>query len=309
MKTALVIMAAGIGSRFSGGIKQLTPVGPHDELIIDYSIFDALEAGFNEVVFIIRRDLTEEVRAMIGDRLEAMIGKVPNLQKVTYVYQELTALPEGVDAEALLKNRKKPWGTGQAVLACRGTVDCPFAIINADDYYGKKAFRQIHDFLIGHYGEPARYCMSGFVLKNTLSPYGGVTRGLCTVDEDGYLSDIAETGGLVPTEQGAETDGRYVDPDTLASMNIWGFQPDFLDGLDDDFRAFLQTADVEKDEFLLPEVVGNRVLAGKARVFCMRTEDRWFGVTYKEDKPIVIGEIRQLIGAGLYREDLWKDYL
>ena len=309
MRTALVIMAAGIGSRFSGGIKQLTPVGPHNELIIDYSIFDALEAGFNEVVFIIRRDLLEEVRAMIGDRLEAMIGKVPNLQKVSYVYQEITALPDGVDAETLVRDRKKPWGTGQAVLACRGEVDCPFAIINADDYYGKTAFRQLHEFLLTHEGEKGSYCLSGFVLKNTLSPYGGVTRGLCTVDAASYLSDIAETRGLIPTEQGAETDGRYVDPETLVSMNIWGFQPDFLEGLDADFREFLQTADVTADEFLLPEVVGKRVLSGQAKVLCLRTEDRWFGVTYQEDKPIVIGEIRKLIDAGLYAEDLWSELL
>lgn len=307
MKTALVIMAAGIGSRFGGGIKQLTPVGPHDELIIDYSIFDALEAGFNEVVFIIRPDLLDGVREMIGDRLEALIGKVPNLQKVSYVFQELTALPAGLDAEELTKDRKKPWGTGQAILSCRGTVDCPFIVINADDYYGKTAFRQIHDFLIRHYDEQGHYCLSGFVLKNTLSPYGGVTRGLCSLDEQNYLTDIAETRNLIPTEQGAETNGIAVDPETMASMNIWGFTPEFLDGLEEDFRKFLQMADLEKGEFLLPEIVGTRLHQGLARVLCLKTEDRWFGVTCQEDKAVVIREIRQLIDAGVYREDLWNE--
>jgi len=306
MKTAIVIMAAGIGSRFSGGIKQLTPVGPHEELIIDYSIFDALEAGFNEIVFIIRRDLLQEVREQIGDRMEALIGTVPNLQKVSYVFQELTDLPDGIDP-AVAAERKKPWGTGQAILACRTAVDCPFVIINADDYYGKQAFRQVHGFLTEHYEEQRHYCMAGFVLENTLSPFGGVTRGLCRLDENGYLTDIAETRNIVPVPDGAETGGIFVDPKTPASMNIWGFTPDFLEGLEDDFRTFLWEADLSGDEFLLPEVVGNRVKSGKARVCCLTTEDRWFGVTYREDKPIVAAEIRKLIEAGIYEEKLWNN--
>ena len=189
----------------------------------------------------------------------------------------------------------------------KNSLKAAYIIPYADDYYGKTAFRQIHEFLIRHYDEQGHYCLSGFVLKNTLSPYGGVTRGLCTLDDQNYLTDITETRNLIPTEQGAETEGRYVDPETMASMNIWGFTPDFLDGLDADFRRFLETADLQKDEFLLPEVVGSRVTQEKARVYCLRTEDPWFGVTYKEDKPIVIGEIRQLIDAGIYREDLWNE--
>lgn len=306
MRTALVIMAAGIGSRFSGGIKQLTPVGPNGELIIDYSIFDALEAGFNEIVFIIRRDLDQEVREIIGDRLETMIGKVPNLQKVSYVYQELGALPSGVDAESLVANRKKPWGTGQAILSCKNHVSCPFVIINADDYYGKKAFRMVHRFLMDHYEEQGHYCMAGFVLAHTLSPNGSVTRGLCRLDDANYLTGIVETRNLIRTDAGAETNGIFVDPLTSVSMNIWGFTPDFLDGLEAEFRRFLTTGDVIGGEFLLPEVVGRRVENGEVRVCCLKTDDHWFGVTYQEDKPAVIKEIRELIDAGVYRAELWN---
>ena len=307
MRTAIVIMAAGIGSRFSGGIKQLTPVGPNGELIIDYSIFDALEAGFNEIVFIIRHDLYQEVREIIGDRLEALIGTVPNLRKVSYVYQELTDLPSGMNAEVLAAGRKKPWGTGQAILACQGTVDCPFVIINADDYYGKTAFRTVHRFLTEHYHEQRHYCMAGFVLKNTLSPYGSVTRGLCEVDAFGYLTNVTETRHLIAVPGGVEAEGTPVDPEMPASMNLWGFTPDVLDGVEEDFRTFLLTADLEQDEFLLPEVVRSRVTGSKARVRCLPTSDPWFGVTYREDKPIVAAEIRKLIDAGIYNEKLWNN--
>ena len=304
MKTALVIMAAGIGSRFGGGIKQLTPVGPNGELIIDYSIHDALEAGFNEVVFIIRKEIEPELRAMIGSRLERGIGTIPNLRRVSYVYQELDDLPEGFDAASLAAGRAKPWGTGQAILACRGVVNCPFAVINADDYYGKSAFRAIHEFLTEHGMERGHYCMAGFVLSNTLSYFGSVTRGLCEVSPAGYLTGITKTRNLIRTEQGAEADGIPVDGGTPVSMNMWGFTPDFLEGLGEEFREFLRTGDTVRGEFLLPEVVGRRLKAGTARVRCLETNDRWFGVTYREDRPIVEQRIRELIDAGVYPQRL-----
>lgn len=300
MNTALVILAAGIGSRFGGGIKQLTPVGPNGELIIDYSIHDALEAGFNEIVFIIRRELEPELRALLGDRLERGIGTVPNLRAVRYVYQELTDLPPGYDAAALAAARKKPWGTGQALLSCRGAVDCPFAVINADDYYGKQAFRSVHAWLTAHGRERGAGCMAGFVLKNTLSDHGSVTRGLCSVGADGTLTGIKETRNLVRTPGSAAHDGVAVDPETPVSMNFWGFSPDLLEGLEADFRSFLETGDRVNGEFLLPEAVDRRLRAGTLRVRCLPTEDRWFGVTYKEDRPIVEQEIRALVARGVY---------
>ena len=309
MNTALVIMAAGIGSRFGGGIKQLTPVGPNGELIIDYSIHDALEAGFNEVVFIIRREIEPELRAMIGGRLERGIGTIPNLRRVSYVYQELDDLPSGFDAAALAADRAKPWGTGQAILACRGVVDCPFAVINADDHYGKSVFRAIHDFLTEHGTERGHYCMAGFVLSNTLSYFGSVTRGLCEVSPAGYLTGITETRNLIRTEQGAEADGVAIDGKTPVSMNMWGFTPDFLEGLEEEFREFLRTGDTVRGEFLLPEVVGRRLKTGEARVRCLETKDRWFGVTYKEDRPIVERRIRELIDAGVYPPRLFSEQL
>ena len=305
MDTALVILAAGIGSRFGGGIKQLTPVGPNGELIIDYSIFDALEAGFNEIVFIVRREIEPELRAMIGDRLERGIGTLPNLRKVSYVYQELSDLPAGFDAAVLTADRKKPWGTGQAILACRGVVSCPFVVINADDYYGKSAFRMIHDFLVEHGAERGHYCMAGFVLKNTLSYFGSVTRGLCEVSAEGYLTGITETRNLIRTEQGAETNGIPVDIETPVSMNMWGFTPDFLEGLEEEFCEFLRTGDAAGGEFLLPEVVGKRLRTGEASVRCLETRDRWFGVTYQEDRPVVEQRIRELIEAGVYPRQLY----
>jgi len=305
MDAALVIMAAGIGSRFGGGIKQLTPVGPNGELIIDYSIYDALEAGFNEIVFIIRKDIEGEVRELIGDRLSARIGKVPNLKKVTFVCQELDDLPDGFNAAALAAERKKPWGTGQAVLTCRSVVSCPFVVINADDYYGKHAFSAIHEFLIRHGTEHGHYCMAGFVLKNTLSDFGTVTRGICRA-EGGYLTDIVETRNIRKTAEGAEADGVSLDIYSPVSMNMWGFTPDFLEGMEADFCHFLRNADLSKEEFLLPEVVNNRMKQGCARVCCLETGDPWFGVTYQEDRPIVQQRLGALIADGVYPQNLWE---
>ena len=302
MNTALVIMAAGIGSRFGQGIKQLTPIGPNGELIIDYSIHDALEAGFNEIVFVIRRELEPLMREMVGDKVAARIGE----ENVHYVYQELEKVPEGFDGPALAAGRTKPWGTGQAVLACRGTVKVPFAVINADDYYGTKAFRNVHDYLVEHAGEKSRCCMADFILKNTLSDFGTVTRGVCTV-KDGYLTDVVETFDIKKTETGAEAgDGTVLDPAASVSMNFWGFTPEFLDCLEEGFARFLEAGNTAKGEYLLPVVVDKQLKSGAITVRCLTTDDTWFGVTYGQDRPLVEAAIRDLIAKGVYTTPLYK---
>lgn len=303
MKTSLVIMAAGIGSRFGQGIKQLEPVGPDGEIIMDYSIHDALEAGFDRVVFIIRRDLEKDFREVIGERIEKICP-------VAYVFQEKDDLPAGFACPA---ERKKPWGTGQALLACRGTVNEPFAVINADDYYGKEGFRLAHDFLVQNAARSGAYCMAGFILRNTLSENGAVTRGICRVDENGYLTKVTETGGLVatPTGAGVEKDGAVtpVDPDSVVSMNLWALTPDFLDELEAGFPAFLcglAPGDF-KSEYLLPAVIDGMVQSGRATVKVLKTNDRWFGVTYQEDKKAVVDSFRELYGKGVYQVPLYGE--
>ena len=233
--TALVVMAAGIGSRFGGGIKQLAPVGPNGEIIMDYSIHDALEAGFNKIVFIIRKDIEDEFRTVIGNRME-------KLADVSYVFQDMHDLPEGFTCP---EDRKKPWGTGQAVLACRKTLDIPFAVINADDYYGKEGFRKIHEFLVSEQPKDgkAHYCMAGFILGNTLSENGSVTRGICKANEKGHLTHVVETHDIYKTTEGAgvpdETGSLTpVDVNSLVSMNMWGFTPDILNVLEKGFPEF-----------------------------------------------------------------------
>ena len=302
MKTALVIMAAGIGSRFGGGIKQLEPVGPTGEIIMDYSIYDAMEAGFNRIVFIIRKDIEADFREVIGDRIEKICAK--RGVSVGYAFQSMQAVPEGV---AVPEGRTKPWGTGQAVLAARNQVDCPFAVINADDYYGKEAFVKLHDFLCAE-REPNTYCMAGFILKNTLSENGGVTRGICQVNGNGYLTDVVETRNIVKTADGAEVDGVAVDPNAYVSMNMWGLDPAFMDTLQVGFEEFFKTAAVEnplKAEYLLPIYIGQLLRENKVSVQVLETQDKWFGVTYREDKPAVVESFRKLIEAGVYAPDLF----
>ena len=306
-KTALVIMAAGIGSRFGKGIKQLAPVGPNGEIIMEYSIYDALEAGFNKVVFIIRKDLEEEFRAVIGNKIE-------QITEVEYAFQSLEDLPDGFEKPA---DRTKPWGTGQAVLACKGIVNEPFLVINADDYYGKEAFKLIHDFLVSDHAEKAEkqydFCMAGFILGNTLSDNGAVTRGICVVDENEHLIGVNETGGIVKTATGAACDDKdgnqtACDPASHVSMNMWGFTPDFLDELESGFRTFLseqKEGDI-KSEYLLPTIVDQLIKSGRANVSVLETTDKWFGVTYKEDKPVVVESIKKLIAEGKYPEKLYK---
>lgn len=298
---SLVILAAGIGSRF-GGVKQLAPVGPGGEVIIDYSIHDAIAAGFNKIVFILRHDIFDDFKEVLGDRLEERFRALG--VKWEYVFQELVEPPEG---------RTKPWGTGQALMACRGVVNEPFAIINADDYYGPEAYVKAADFL--KKADPANksaYGMVGFVLKNTLSDNGGVTRGVCARNADGYLTKIVETSNIVKTAGGAAVqDGDTstpIDVESLVSMNLWMLMPSFLDGLDAGFEAFRQSMkNPLKDEYLLPSIVDEHIQDGSATVQVLSTDGRWFGVTYREDLPTVQDAIRALHDKGVYGEPLYAD--
>ena len=302
--TTLVIMAAGIGSRFGGGIKQLEKMGPNGEIIMDYSIYDAKEAGFNKVVCIIRKDIEKDFKEIIGNRIEKVMD-------VEYVFQSLEDIPDGFKVPA---ERKKPWGTGQAVLCCKGVVNEPFAVINADDYYGKEGFKKVHDYLVSGKTTERQYdmCMAGFILKNTLSENGGVTRGVCVVDQNDYLTKVVETGGLQLNADGtmAYEDNGYdmvITPEQHVSMNMWGFQPEFLDELETGFVEFLKNipSDEIKREYLLPTIVDNLLQDGKASVKVLETQDKWFGVTYKEDKEGVVASIKKLISDGVYPENLW----
>lgn len=305
MKTTLVIMAAGIGSRFGGGIKQLEKMGPNGEIIMDYSIYDAREAGFDKVVFIIRKDIEQDFKEIIGNRIAAQI-------EVDYVFQDIADLPEGYSVP---EGRTKPWGTGQALLCCRGVVKEPFVVINADDYYGKEAFVHMHDFLVNHQEMPDYFQMgmAGYILKNTLSENGTVTRGVCVVDEQQNLSEIIETTGIQEAEGRIvcdnETVQQWITSDVNVSMNMWAAYPDFLDYLTEDFRKFLGTIDDNptKKEYLLPTIVGQLLQEQKAQVKVYETRDRWFGVTYMEDKPGVVASIRKLIEDGVYAEKLWEE--
>ncbi len=298
--TALVIMAAGIGSRFGGGIKQLEPVGPNGEIIMDYSIHDALEAGFNKIVFIIRKDLEKDFKEIIGQRIE-------KIAPVEYVFQELDDLPEGYKKP---EGRTKPWGTGQAVLCVKGVVKDPFLVINADDYYGKEGFKKIHQYLSEEMDEDSDIydiCMGGFILSNTLSENGGVTRGVCVLNEDGTLKDVTETYNIEMKGNGlfaTDVDGNPVaiSPKQHVSMNMWGLPPKFLDELEDGFKEFLdnQKEGDLKSEYLLPSIIDGMVKSGRAKVAVLETLDKWFGVTYKEDKEAVVNAIKKLIADGVY---------
>ena len=303
--TALVIMAAGIGSRFGGGIKQLEPVGPGGEIIMDYSIHDAMEAGFNKVIFIIRRDLEKDFKEIIGHRIEKLLP-------VEYAYQELENLPAGYE---VTPGRTKPWGTGQAVLSVKGMVDGPFLVINADDYYGREGFRRIHDYMAEHMDSQSEIydiCMGGFVLSNTLSDNGTVTRGVCQVDGDGFLTNVTETYNIQMKEDGLHATNESGAPVTISpsqpvSMNMWGLPASFIQELEKGFPVFLDSlkeGDI-KSEYLLPKIIDNLVQNKKARVTVLDTPDKWFGVTYREDKQAVTDAIRGLIESGVYEEKLF----
>ena len=310
MKTTLVIMAAGIGSRFGGGIKQLAPVGLNGEIIMDYSIHDAVEAGFNKIVFIIRKDIEDAFKEAIGDRIEKTLKELD--VEVAYAYQELSNLPDGVE---LPVGRTKPWGTGQAVLACKDVLHEPFAVINADDYYGKEAFSRLHNFLVDYTPDKANeFCMAGFVLKNTLSENGAVTRGVCELNEEGYLTAVHETSNIVMTAEGAaiENAGTLspIDAESYVSMNMWGLTPEFMQTLEDGFKEFFANMgdkDVLKAEYLLPIYIDELLQEGKVSVKVLDTNDKWFGVTYKEDKEYVVESFAKLIEAGVYTKNLFED--
>lgn len=290
----LVILAAGIGSRFGGGIKQLEPVGPHGEIIIDYSIHDAIAAGFGKIVFIIRHDIEADFREIIGNRIKALCA--PLGVEIAYAFQEIQNVPVPVP-----EGRKKPWGTGHAVLACDGLIDGPFAVINADDYYGRDGFARAAEFL-----ETGGYALVGYILKNTLSDNGGVTRGLCKV-LDGKLAGIDETHDIVKTVAGASANGKVVDVNAIVSMNFWCLPEHFMDELKRGFPDFLHhMADPLKDEYLLPVIVDGLLKAG-TEVSVLQTDAQWFGVTYKEDKAAVVDSFKKLYADGIYRESLYSD--
>ena len=299
-KPVLVVMAAGMGSRY-GGLKQIDPVGNHGQLIIDYSIYDAKRAGFDTVVFVIKHEIEEAFHEAIGDRLSKFIN-------VKYAYQQLDDLPEGYEVP---DGRVKPWGTCHAVLAARHAVDGPFAVINADDYYGPSGFAAIYRFLTEN-TSPGSCCMAGYRLENTVTEHGSVARGVCETDGSGALVSITERTSITRRAEGiCYEEGGVFHPlpaDTVVSMNFWGFQRGFMDAAWERFPAFLERAAREnplKAEYFLPSVVEELLSEGLASVRVLTTPDRWFGVTYREDKPAVVSALAALTASGLYPGRLW----
>ena len=303
-KPVLVVMAAGMGSRY-GGLKQIDPVGSQGEAILDFSIYDAHQAGFDTVVIIIKEAIREDFMQTVGKRLE----KAP--VEIRYAYQELDNLPEGYTVP---QGRTKPWGTSHAVLCAAEAIDgAPFAVINADDYYGKSAFRVIYEYLSAC-TDPNGYCMVGYELSKTVTENGSVARGVCMSDENGYLTEITERtriekypGGIHFTEDG-ET-WTELAPDTTVSMNLWGFMPGFLEEIKTRFSAFLDKALVEnplKGEYFLPLPIAQLLHEKKATVKILTSPDRWFGVTYAADKPVVVEALKVMTQEGKYPDGLWK---
>lgn len=305
-KPVLVVMAAGMGSRY-GGLKQLDPVGNHGQLIIDYSIYDARRAGFETVVFVIKRELEDAFKAAIGDRLSKVID-------VRYAYQELSDLPEGYSVP---EGRVKPWGTCHAILAARDVVDGSFAVVNADDYYGPEGFREIYDYLAANPDRPGCYefAMVGYRLGNTVTENGSVARGICEEDEHNFLVRVTERTRIEAegadarfTEDGGET-WIHLSGDTVVSMNLWGFTRSFMDEARARFPAFLDKTLAEnplKGEYFLPSVVSQLLDEHKARVKVLRSADKWYGVTYREDRPVVLKAIADMTASGLYPDNLWE---
>jgi len=305
-KPVLVIMAAGLGSRY-GGLKQIDPIDEHGHLIIDFSIYDAIKSGFEKVIFVIKKENEADFRERIGNRVGKHVA-------VEYVYQDINDLPSGYSVP---EGRVKPWGTGHAVLSCAGKVNGPMAVINADDFYGRTAFSRIYDFLINSRDDDKyNYAMVGYILENTLTDHGYVARGVCEISEDGYLVKIKERtriekkhGGAAYTEDGGQT-WIPLPKGSIVSMNMWGFGKSILFELKQKFETFLK-ADVPKNplkaEYFLPEVVGQFINEGKARVKVLNSPDKWYGVTYKEDKEMVVKAISRLKESGLYPDVLWSD--
>lgn len=303
-------MAAGIGSRYGAGIKQLAKVGPSGEIIIDYSIHDALEAGFNKIIFIIRKDIEEEFKEVIGNRIE-------KLADVTYVFQDLNDIPEGFHVP---EGRAKPWGTAQAILAIRDVIDCPFIVINADDFYGAGAFRTMHDYLVNEMSddpEELDFCMAGYILGNTLSEKGTVARGVCRQDASGNLLSVTETYHIGRQEDGVirgdDGNGHVMEipEDTLVSMNMWGLKPAIIGILEESFRVFLSHLDglpAEKRlkaEYLLPFVIDDLIKAKKASVKVLPVHEKWYGVTYHEDRESIVKAIADMVRRNIYKEKLF----
>lgn len=304
-KPVLVIMAAGMGSRY-GGLKQIDPVDAQGDIIMDFSIYDAKQAGFEKVIFIIKKAIEKDFRENVGNRISKQM-------EVAYVYQELDKLPEGFSVP---EGRVKPYGTGHAILCALETIDGPFAVINADDYYGADAFRQIYDYLADHEDdEKYRYCMVGYILGNTLTDNGHVARGVCSTDKQNYLTSICERVHIEKRGEGAaftEDNGATwedISVNSVVSMNMWGFSASILDELKDRFVPFLEKSFVEnplKGEYFLPSVVQELLEEDKATVEVLKSEDKWYGVTYKEDKAVVTEAIQGMKAAGKYPENLWE---
>jgi UTP-glucose-1-phosphate uridylyltransferase len=304
IKPTLVVMAAGLGSRY-GGLKQIDPVGPNGEIIIDYSIYDAIKAGFGKVVFIIKEDIKDIFYETVGKRIEKQI-------ETAYVFQDANDIPSGFKVP---EGRKKPWGTGHAVLSCQNVVNSPFAVINADDFYGPSSFEVLSKYLktIRDSDDLYQYCMVGFVLENTLTEHGHVARGVCSVDSESNLKEIHERTKIQKFENGTkytEDDQNWVTiPEgSTVSMNTWGFTPSIFNELGKRFPKFLETSkdNLLKAEYFLPEVVGGLITENKAKVKVLPSTERWYGVTYQEDKPIVKQAIINLINQGIYPENLWE---
>lgn len=305
-KPVLVIMAAGMGSRY-GGMKQIDPVDEQGHIIMDFSIFDAKRAGFEKVIFIIKEENEADFKAAVGDRMEAIMD-------VSYVYQDMNNIPKGFKVP---EGRVKPWGTAHAVLSCIDEIDGPFAVINADDFYGRDAFQVIYDYLATHEDDDKyRYTMVGYKLENTVTDNGHVARGLCSTNADGELTGIFERTRIEKRDGGiaySEDDGQTwvpVSGDTLVSMNMWGFTRSILDEIKAGFPAFLEEGIAKnpmKCEYFLPSVVSGLLEEGRATVAVLESADKWYGVTYKEDKPVVMEAIKKMKEEGLYPETLWGD--
>lgn len=300
MDLTLLVLAAGMGSRY-GGLKQLDQVGPSGETIIDYSVYDAIEAGFNKVVFIIRRDIEKEMKELLFDKYSKKI-------KVEYVFQDLDNIPEGVTVP---NDRVKPWGTGHAVLMAKDVINEPFVVINADDFYGKSAFKVVADYMKSHADNlKGKNCMAGYLLKNTLSEHGTVSRGVCKVNENNELIEVIErtkiaweNGKIIADDNGKQLE---LNGDVFVSMNFWGFTPDVFPELETEFKKFIEkNSENIKAEYYIPSIATHQINNNLATFKVLEATDQWFGVTYQEDKPLVVNKIKELTEQGKYPEKLW----
>lgn len=300
MKPTLLILAAGLGSRY-GGVKQMDKIGPSGESIIDYSVYDAIRAGFGKVVFVLNPAIEKDFREIYEPRLS---GKI----ETAFVLQEINNIPSGIEFNP---ERVKPWGTGHAVMMAKDVINEPFAVINADDFYGRDAYKVLSDFLITLSNHQTNYAMVGYLLKNTLSDFGSVSRGVCSSDDKGFLTDVVERPSIVRKNgkvyYADDNTEVAIDKDSIVSMNFWGFTPKFFDQLDKDFRKFItENASQLKAEFFIPLVVNNLIKSKEASIKVLKSNAQWFGVTYQEDKPVTIQKVKELVEKGVYPENLWK---